>query len=248
MRGNEAPVRIAVLSDIHGNLEALEAVLQDAESAGAAALYSLGDIVGYGPCPARCIEIVRSRAAVSLVGNHDAAVAGLTPLEWFNEYARRAVEWTRGCLDAGHVDYLGSLPYTHREPDLVLAHASPVEPERWHYIHGPADVDEPFSAFSESLCFVGHSHRPGIYAVGTRREPERCGTRTKLGKGLRHLVNAGSVGQPRDGDARAAYVLFDEERGTVELRRVPYAVARTQQRMRAAGLPPFLIERLAAGV
>ena len=241
-------MRIAVLSDIHGNLEALEAVLEDAERAGAGAIYSLGDIVGYGPSPVRCIEIVRSRAAISLIGNHDAAVAGLETLEWFNEYARRAVEWTRGRLDAGQIDYLGSLLHIHRGPDLLLAHASPVEPERWHYIHGLADLGEPFALFAERLCFVGHTHRPGIYAVGRRREAERCGSRRQLGKGLRHLVNAGSVGQPRDGDPRAAYALFDEERETVQLRRVPYEVARTQQRMRAAGLPPFLIERLAAGI
>ena len=241
-------MRIAVLSDIHGNLEALEAVLADAERRGAEALYSLGDIVGYGPCPAACLGIVRSRAAVSLAGNHDAAVAGLAPLEEFNEYARLAVAWTVTRLDAGEIDYLGSLPYTYRGQDLVLAHASPVEPERWHYIHGLADLDEPFAAFAERLCFVGHSHRPGIYALGGEGAPARCRARQTLRPGLRYLVNAGSVGQPRDGDARAAYALYDEERRTVEVRRVPYAVAKTQERMLAAGLPTFLIERLAAGV
>ena len=168
-------MRIAVLSDIHGNLEALEAVLAEVDRIGVDLLYSLGDIVGYGPSPAACVEIVRRRAAVSLTGNHDAAVAGLTSLEDFNEFARSAVEWTAARLDAGQIEYLGSLPYTHRAPDLLLVHASPIEPERWHYIHGMADIDEHFAAFAERLCFVGHSHRPGVYAIGGR--PQRRAAR-----------------------------------------------------------------------
>jgi diadenosine tetraphosphatase ApaH/serine/threonine PP2A family protein phosphatase len=241
-------VRIAVLSDIHGNLDALEAVLADAEHVGVDALYSLGDVVGYGPNPGACVDIVQERAAVSLLGNHDAAVAGLTSLEEFNEYARWAVEWTAVRLASRQVKYLATLPYLHRGPELLLAHASPIEPERWHYLHGAADVDEPFAAFSERVCFVGHSHRPGIFAV-TGEQPEVAGRRVeRLRPGIRYLVNAGSVGQPRDRDPRASWALYDEGGGSVELRRVAYSVERTQRRMRAAGIPAFLIDRLAAGV
>jgi diadenosine tetraphosphatase ApaH/serine/threonine PP2A family protein phosphatase len=241
-------VRIAVVSDIHGNLEALEAVLADVDRRGADVLYSLGDIVGYGPSPADCIELLRGRAAVSLAGNHDAAVAGLTALDEFNKFARWGVEWTRSHLDPRLIAYLGALPYVHRGPDLLLAHASPVEPERWHYIHGLADADEHFAAFGERLCFVGHSHRPGMYAILERGGVERCGERETLRPGLRYLVNAGSVGQPRDRDPRASYAVYDSVRGRIEVFRVAYPVAKTQGRMRAAGMPAFLVDRLGAGV
>lgn len=240
-------MRIAVLSDIHGNLDALEAVLADADRAGADAVYCLGDIVGYGPDPAACLGTVRSRAAVTLAGNHDAAVAGLTSLEEFNEFARWAVEWTAARLDAAQIEYLGGLPYIHRGQGILLAHASPVEPERWHYIHGLADIHENFAVFSERVCFVGHSHRPGVYCLGADRAAERCGGRETLRRGLRYLVNAGSVGQPRDRDPRASYIVYDEG-GRVEVRRVRYPVERTQERMRAAGMPAFLVDRLGAGV
>lgn len=241
-------MRIAVLSDIHGNLEALEAVLADVDLAGVDLVCSLGDIVGYGPDPAACIEIVRARAAISLAGNHDAAVTGLTSLEDFNEFARWAVEWTLLQIDGGQLAYLRGLPYTYRGPDLLLVHASPIEPERWHYIHGIADVDEHFAAFAESLCFVGHSHRPGIYVIHGGHCIERHQEHETLLPGFRYLVNAGSVGQPRDRDPRASYVIHDDAERRVEVRRVSYPVERTQERMRAAGIPNFLVDRLAAGV
>ncbi|MHB8834648.1 MAG: metallophosphoesterase family protein [Candidatus Methylomirabilia bacterium] len=241
-------MRIALLSDIHGNLEALEAVLAEVDRLGADLLYCLGDIVGYGPSPAACIEIVRRRAAVSLIGNHDAAVAGRTSLEDFNEFARSAVEWTAAQLDDGQIEYLATLPYTYRAPDLLLAHASPFEPERWHYIHGRADIAGHFFAFAERLCFVGHSHRSGIFAIRGERDVTRRGESEPLRPGLRYLVNAGSVGQPRDRDPRAAYVIYDATSECVEVRRVVYPVEKTQERMRAAGIPAFLIDRLGAGV
>jgi len=183
-----------------------------------------------------------------LTGNHDAAVAGLTSLEDFNEFARSAVEWTAARLAAGQIEYLRSLPYTHRAPDLLLVHASPIEPERWHYIHGLADIHEHFAAFAERLCFVGHSHRPGVYAINANRGVARRGECEPLRPGLRYLVNAGSVGQPRDRDPRASYVIYDAASESVEVRRVAYPIEKTQEKMRAAGLPVFLIDRLGAGV
>lgn len=241
-------MRIAVLSDIHGNLEALEAVIDDVERVGAGAIWSLGDVVGYGPNPGACVEIVKARAAVSLIGNHDAAVAGLASLDDFNEFARWAVEWTAPRLPAWQIEYLAALPYVHRAAGLICVHASPVEPERWHYIHGAADLGEPFAAFAERACFVGHSHRAGVYAVGDAPPAARRGGGELLRPGVRYLINAGSVGQPRDRDPRASYALYDDAAGRVEIRRVVYPVERTQQRMRAAGIPGFLVDRLAAGV
>lgn len=239
-------MRIAVLSDIHGNLEALEAVIDDVERVGADAIWSLGDVVGYGPNPGACVEIVHARAAVSLMGNHDAAVAGLTVLDDFNEFARWAVEWTAPRLPAWQIEYLAALPYVHRAAGLICVHASPVEPERWHYIHGAADLDEPFAAFAERVCFVGHSHRPGSYALGAGQPASRS-VAAEFRPGVRYLVNVGSVGQPRDRDPRASYALFEDATGHVEIRRVAYPVERTQQRMRAEGIPAFLVDRLAAG-
>lgn len=240
-------MRIAVLSDIHSNLEALDAVLADARSAGYDLLCSLGDIVGYGPSPAECVDLVQSLAAVSLSGNHDAAVVRLTSIEEFNEFARSVIEWTVSQLDAAQIEYLTMLPFTHRSPDLLLVHASPGEPERWHYIHGLVDVGDHFGAFAEPLCIVGHSHRPGIYSLDRERQVARHAERQQLRPGMRYIVNAGSVGQPRDRDPRACYAVYDEEQATVELRRVAYPVASTQARMRAAGLPDYLIERLGSG-
>ena len=239
-------MRIAVLSDIHGNLEALEAVIADVERVGADALWSLGDVVGYGPNPGACVEIVKARAAVSLIGNHDAAVAGVASPDDFNEFARWAVEWTAPRLPAWQIEYLAALPYVHRAPGLICVHASPVEPERWHYIHGAADLDEPFAAFAERVCFVGHSHRPGIYSLGAGQPVSRQ-VASEFRPGARHLVNVGSVGQPRDRDPRSSYALFDDAAGRVEIRRVAYPLERTQQRMRAEGIPAFLVDRLAAG-
>ena len=241
-------MRIAVISDIHGNIEALEAVLAEVDRSGVDALYSLGDIVGYGPNPGDCIEIVRQRADVSLTGNHDAGVAGLTSLEKFNEFARWAAEWSVAQLGAGQIAYLASLPYTHRESGLLFVHASPLEPARWHYIYGRARIAEHFAAFAEKLCFVGHTHRTGIYAMRDGRYFVRKGEFENLRPDLRYLVNVGSVGQSRDRDPRASYALYDEAAGRVELRRVPYPVEKTQARMRAMGFPDFLIDRLGTGV
>lgn len=241
-------MRTAVLSDIHGNLEALAAVLAEVDRLGVDRVCSLGDIVGYGPDPAACVEIVRNRASVSLMGNHDAAVAGLASLKEFNEFARWAVEWTAARLESPQIAYLAALPYTGRAPGVLLVHASPIEPEGWHYIHGLPDIGEHFAAFAERLCFVGHSHRPGIYAIRGTQSFARHRERETLGEGLRYLVNVGSVGQPRDRDPRAAYVIHDEDGNYVEVRRVAYPVEKTQERMRAAGIPNFLIDRLSAGV
>jgi diadenosine tetraphosphatase ApaH/serine/threonine PP2A family protein phosphatase len=242
-------VRIAILSDIHGNLDALEAVLERADRLGAERVHSLGDIVGYGPDPAACVAVVRRRATVSLLGNHDAAAVGRTPLEDFNEFARWAVEWTAAQLGADDRAYLAGLPYAAREGGLLLVHSTPRAPERWEYIHGLPDVAEHFADFTERICCVGHSHRPAVFALDADGVLSRRAADEPLQPGWRYLVNAGSVGQPRDRDPRASFALYDDSGpGSLSLQRVEYPVARTQQRMREAGIPSFLVDRLAAGV
>jgi diadenosine tetraphosphatase ApaH/serine/threonine PP2A family protein phosphatase len=158
------------------------------------------------------------------------------------------VAWTAAALGPEERAYLAALPCVHRAGDVLLVHASPFEPERWHYIHGLPDAADHFASFTERLCFVGHSHRPGCYALAEGGGVVRGGARERLEPGRRYLVNVGSVGQPRDRDPRAAFAILDDRAGTVELHRAPYDVAGTQARMRALGLPAFLVERLASGV
>jgi len=241
-------VKIAILSDVHGNLQALEAVLADIGKVGSDALWSLGDAVGYGPEPQACVELLRREAAVNLMGNHDAAVAEVIPTAAFNESARLAVEWTRTVLDDEVVPFLAGLPYLcHREENL-LVHASPKKPEAWNYIMSLGDAEDAFDAFPEKVCFVGHTHVPFVVI----RKGDASTDALDYGEIVfvedsRYLVNVGSVGQPRDGDPRASYAVLDSSLGRVEIRRVAYDVVRTQELMRRCGLPDFLRDRLSVG-
>ena len=240
-------MRYAILSDIHGNLEALDAVLADAGSR-ADAVLCLGDIVGYGADPAACLERIAARAEAVVAGNHDHGVAGLLDLAWFNDWARAAAEWTQSRLDDDHRAWLGTRPLVHVIDDATLVHASPARPEEWDYLISAADGYEAFPAFETRVCFVGHSHRPGAWSLGSSgptHDPNA--TETVFEHGRRYLINVGSVGQPRDRDARAAYALWDTDEHRVTIRRVPYDLATARGKILAAGLPTFLAERLLMG-
>jgi diadenosine tetraphosphatase ApaH/serine/threonine PP2A family protein phosphatase len=240
-------VRYAVLSDIHGNLEALDAVLADAAPR-TDALLCLGDLVGYGADPVACVEIVGERAQTIVGGNHEHAVAGLLDLEWFNPYARAAAEWTRERLDDDHRTYLAALPLVAQVGDATLAHASPDRPDEWEYLVTAQDGFDAFPAFVTRLCFVGHSHLAGVWSLGSSGPEHRPGpVEVELEPGRRYLVNVGSVGQPRDRDPRAAYAIWDVERGTIAVRRVVYDVASARTKILQRGLPRFLADRLAWG-
>lgn len=240
-------MRYAVLSDIHGNLEALRAVLADAASR-SDGVFCLGDVVGYGADPDACVEIVAERAQVWAAGNHDYGVAGLVGLDWFNRYARAACVWTRDRLDDDHRRYLGERPLVGAVDDATLVHASPVHPEEWDYLVEPGDGYAAFASFATRLCFVGHSHVPAVWSLGSSGPDYRSGpAEIALEAGRRYIVNVGSVGQPRDRDPRAAYAVWDLEGGCVSIRRVPYDLAGARQKIIAAGLPRFLADRLVAG-
>jgi diadenosine tetraphosphatase ApaH/serine/threonine PP2A family protein phosphatase len=240
-------VRYAVVSDIHGNLEALDAVLADATGR-ADAVLCLGDIVGYGADPRPCIERLAVRAQVITAGNHEHAVAGLLDLDWFNRYARAAAEWTREHLDDDHRSYLARLPLVAEVGDATLVHASPDHPEEWEYLLSAEDGFRAFAAFATRLCFVGHSHLPGVWSLGsTGPEWIPGAAEVDLEHGRRYLVNVGSVGQPRDRDPRAAYALWDAERGAIAIRRVVYDVEGARRKIIAGGLPQYLADRLAWG-
>lgn len=240
-------MRYAVLSDIHGNLEALEAVLADAEARTDVVL-CLGDVVGYGADPEACMELIAVRAAATVAGNHEHAVAGLLDLDWFNDSARAAAEWTRERLDEDHRSYLAALPLQAEVGDATLVHASPERPEEWDYLVSAQDGFAAFPAFTTRLCFVGHSHLPGVWSLGSSGPAFEPGSvEIALEAGRRYLVNVGSVGQPRDRDPRAAYALWDLDRGVVAIRRVAYDVGAALAKILASGLPRFLADRLALG-
>jgi predicted phosphodiesterase len=241
-------MRVAVISDVHGNDVALERVLADVDRAGVDALWCLGDTVGYGPAPTRCCELVRARAGLCLVGNHDLAVVGKVDTSDFNLTAALATEWTRGALSDDARAFLETLEPAGEAEGVALFHASPLDPV-WDYVLTLDGALASLRETEERLVLVGHSHVPlaicldgdtvtGGHAPG--------GDVADLTRG-RWLLNPGSVGQPRDGDPRAAWLLLDLEAPRAEFRRVEYDVPRVQAAMRDAGLPEQLAARLSLG-
>jgi diadenosine tetraphosphatase ApaH/serine/threonine PP2A family protein phosphatase len=240
-------VRYAVLSDIHGNLEALRAVLDDLDGR-VDAILCLGDVVGYGASPAACVEVLAERAERIVAGNHEHAVAGLLDIGWFNAYARAAAEWTRARLDTDVRDWLATLPLRVEVEDATLVHASPARPEEWDYLIGAEEGWHAFAAFETRLCFVGHSHLPGWWSLGSSGPDHAQGmAQLRLEQGRRYIVNVGSVGQPRDRDPRAAYVVWDTQERSVSSRRVVYDVAGARRKIVESGLPRYLADRLRVG-
>jgi diadenosine tetraphosphatase ApaH/serine/threonine PP2A family protein phosphatase len=245
-------MRYAVVSDIHGNAEALAAVLTDADGQGARDVLCLGDVVGYGAEPVACLETIGDRAAALVAGNHEQAAAGLMDLAWFNPVARAAAVWTQDRLASDHRRYLAGLPLVATMGEASLVHASPDHPEEWEYLVAPEDGFGAFAAFVSRLCFVGHSHRPAVWSLGSSG-PDFTGRfgiwphRIHLEVGRRYLINVGSVGQPRDRDPRAAFAIWDVDAGEVVIRRVPYDTEGAARKILAAGLPAMLAERLAGG-
>jgi diadenosine tetraphosphatase ApaH/serine/threonine PP2A family protein phosphatase len=243
-------MRYAIISDIHSNLVALEAVMQHMEAQGAVdEVWCLGDLVGYGPEPNQCIQLLRRYPHRCIAGNHDWAAIGRIDTSDFNPDAAAANRWTAQQLTAESRAYLEALPLTLRQADFTLAHGSPRDPI-WEYLLSQTAALASFRHFEGPYCLVGHSHVPLLFhldqetRLSLRRLPE--GQPFRLGEG-RWIINPGSVGQPRDGDPRAAYLVYDEEASTFQHFRLPYDVGRTQQRMLELGLPPFLAERLSYG-
>jgi len=244
-------MRYLILSDIHANLSALEAVLSDVGPVDAA--WCLGDIVGYGPQPNECIERVRTLPNLRCVaGNHDWAALGKISLADFNTEARLAAEWTARQLTAENRVWLDSLPERVEAEGFTLVHGSPRYPI-WEYILSATVAYENMAYFSTLICLVGHSHVPVIFRERSRQQRaaeivEPLYGRPWSYRAVRAIINPGSVGQPRDGDPEACCLLLDPGAATVTYRRVPYPIAETQQRIRAAGLPARLAERLEYGM
>jgi diadenosine tetraphosphatase ApaH/serine/threonine PP2A family protein phosphatase len=241
-------VRLAVFSDVHGNLEALDAVLASPEFRAADRSVCLGDVVGYGADPSACLARVREETQHLLLGNHESAVIHPEELAYFNGYARQAIEWTRDKLTEEERAFLASLPFLHREsPRYLFVHAGPSSPSAWDYVYDLATAQREVGAFEESLCCVGHSHVPLAIEIGEAGSARGVPFPVVLHDGCRYLVNVGSVGQPRDGDPRPAFVTVDEDARRVDLVRVDYAIEKAQEKIVAAELPAFLAARLAKG-
>lgn len=238
----------AVISDVHSNIEALTAVLSDIQKkATGAKLIFLGDAVGYGPNPNECVSVIRDSTSVAVAGNHDWGLLGLTPVDFFNQYAKSAILWSRTVITRDSEMYLKSLPLVARLEgiDAFLAHSSPKEPQKWHYIVSGADCAENLAFFAERAAIVGHSHMPFIAEVRSSGESVFLGTRAEFSSDARYVINSGSVGQPRDGDPRACWLLIDES--CAEIMRVPYDIEKTRSKIQDAGLPAFLSDRLPRG-
>lgn len=239
-------MRIAVLSDIHANLLALDAVITSFDRVDA--VWHLGDVVGYGPDPDAVIDRLRGLDAVGVRGNHDAAAIGGSEIDWFNPAARTAMEWTRGAIGPASRAWLAELPTTHVEGDFTLVHGSPRDPT-WEYVTTADAARDNFASLGTVHGLNGHTHRPVAFvAVGARTETRvpRDADSLGLDEG-RTLLNPGSVGQPRDGSPESSYLVIDTVAATCTWRRIPYDVARVQQAMRDHGLPQILVDRLAVG-
>lgn len=233
-------MKIGIISDIHANLEALTRALEALAGSGVDQIACLGDIVGYGANPNECIELVRRHCSLVLMGNHDQAAVDLKAAEFFSPHARVAVEWTALQLAPEHKRYLEGLPLTAECAGSLLVHASPHDPAEWHYILSEIDAQQAFGSFEHRICFVGHSHVPGAFAERTRAQ--------EVTKEDRFLVNVGSVGQPRDGDPRLSFGIFDPDVWEYRNVRVPYDVTTARAKILEAGLPVMLGERLLKGM
>ncbi len=230
----------AIISDIHANLEALQTALEIIDEQHIDEIICLGDIVGYGASPNECVELVRSHCPIVVLGNHDAAAIEPALANGFNVIARKAIQWTAAQLTDSNRAFLSSLPLTVRKEDILFVHASPDRPGEWSYIVDPADAREVIGYFDERLCFIGHTHIPGIFS--------RLGRVKTVDRFDQYLVNVGSVGQPRDGNPMLAFGIFDAAAWEYCLIRSNYDIETASGKIYAAGLPEELGIRLMCGM
>jgi diadenosine tetraphosphatase ApaH/serine/threonine PP2A family protein phosphatase len=240
-------LRYGIIADIHGNLEALDAAIQVLEDREVDAYLCTGDIVGYGANPQECVDRVRELGAVVVAGNHDWAVANRLSLEFFNTYAQEAVYWTRSRLSDDNMAFLFGLPLVHEQDALTLVHSTlEPPPEMFYYLLTPYDALNSLRILEPSVGFVGHSHVPVTFFLNDQVSFS-LESRIPLDRSVKAIVNTGSVGQPRDDDARAAFGLFDTEENVVEILRAEYDVETAAGKILSAGLPEVLASRLHQG-
>ncbi len=279
---------VAIISDIHSNLEALTTVLKEIDALGVEQIYCLGDVVGYGPDPHDCVGLIRRRCRAVVRGNHDSGAVGRLSLERFNNEGVEGLLYAQRMTHPDHLRFLRHLPYFYQRDDITLVHASPYSPRKFHYLVTQKRVERSFNAFATSVCFVGHTHIPFLFEedhavprssdaanpafrrAATSADPflavdsgfsEEVETKEEEGAAQaeeqlpveimvknRRLIMVGSVGQPRDGNPRAAFGLFDTETGEYSHRRVSYDIQKTVDAIRRVGLPESLAKRLTRGL
>jgi predicted phosphodiesterase len=239
-------MKIAIISDVHANLPALDAVLEAIASDGVDHIICGGDLVGYNAEPGEVVAKIRQLDIPCVMGNHDAAVVGATDPETFNAPARAAVEWTAQRLNDDALDYLRGLPYVTRIETFTVVHGTLHKPEQWGYIFSAFEAEEHFQHQRDTVCFIGHSHIPGVFIAGDMVTLSRS-SRVRIQAGQRYVVNVGSVGQPRDNNPAASYAIYDMVENAIHFKRVAYDVQAAQQKILDAGLPNVLAMRLALG-
>ncbi len=239
-------MRYGLLSDIHGNLEALRTVLDVLRKEDVDNYICLGDIVGYGANPRECLKLIQDLNPVCIAGNHDYAAVHLTDINYFNPHAKEAVLWTQNQLQDKDKKFLTGLKLVHHFPAFTIVHATLKVPEEWNHILTTYTARQNFQLLTTSLLFVGHSHKPIIFEGDTAYRYYFRET-VKLEEERKYIINIGSAGQPRDGDPRAAFALYDTETNIVQIKRVEYDVTMAMRKIVEAGLPDALAWRLSRG-
>jgi diadenosine tetraphosphatase ApaH/serine/threonine PP2A family protein phosphatase len=236
-------MKLALISDIHGNLEALVSVFEHVDK-----IHCLGDVIGYGSDPIGCLDLVCNNCDIMLMGNHEYAALGLDDTSDYNPVAKKATVWTIDQLSDRERGLIEKLDMVQAIDDMLLVHASPVEPEQWHYILTPEAALKAFVEMKQNICFFGHTHVPQIYSEREEDIPRmQAGHDIWTDEENRYLINVGSVGQPRDNDPRACYAIFDTTERELFYHRVSYDIETTQEKMVEACLPQMLVERLSVG-
>jgi diadenosine tetraphosphatase ApaH/serine/threonine PP2A family protein phosphatase len=241
-------MRYIIFSDLHSNLEALNQFQNVIETIDYDKLVCLGDIVGYGADPNPCVEWVRENADLTLAGNHDWGAVGKTDTTYFNPYAHESCLWTREQLTEENINFLKSLPLDHEERGVYWVHASPFEPQAWHYVTSKVGSKRHFRNFEAPICFVGHSHIPVILEQTADGEVnDYVSDVWDIDPANRYIFNDGSLGQPRDGNPDPSFMIYDSEDNTVKVQRFEYDLNSAQEKIRDSNLPSYLAERLTQG-
>lgn len=239
--------KFAILGDIHSNIDALTVVLDDCRSQGVTDFLCTGDVVGYNACPRECLEIIRDLGCPVVMGNHDHYVSSVQNLEAFNPHAAAVIEWTREQLTDDEMAYLANLPFVKTTMGITLVHSTMDVPENFGYVFDHLQAEAHFTHQVTPLCFHGHTHCPMIYEKQLSAVYRIDAQDFRLPIGRKYFVNVGSVGQPRDGDPRAAYAIYEPKSRSLSFRRLDYDIAAAQERIRLAGLTEHLAERLEVG-
>ena len=240
-------MRYGIFSDIHANLEALEAVVKAFQRDGVDSYFCVGDVVGYGANPHECIDIVKDLNVPCVAGNHDWAVIDRVDTRYFNPMAKMAVDWTRDSISPADKNFLENLKLVYKNEDFILVHATLHEALYFHYLTDEEEAKKMFELMDLDICFVGHTHIPWIFSEKKEKIVSPRDSKITLENGEKYIINVGSVGQPRDGNPMASYCIYDTKEKSISIKRVNYDVEAAQRKIVEVGLPPFLASRLAVG-